>query len=98
MHHFARRVIGTYVLLTTALDTGIERFVHVSTDEVYGDGLNVRDSIHAEDRPGHDRRYAIDCTKARQKLDCVPLIPFEDGLGNTVDWCVTEFPDSYRKS
>jgi len=38
-----------------------------------------------EDRPGHDRRYALDTTKLRQ-LGWAPQVPFEDGLNATVDW------------
>lgn len=38
-----------------------------------------------EDRPGHDRRYALDTTKLRQ-LGWAPEVPFEDGLKATVDW------------
>jgi dTDP-glucose 4,6-dehydratase len=104
---------------------------------VYGDGLNVRDWIHVEDhcrgllaafegghdgqvynfgasserrnidivkqvlrlvgkpesliqyvkdRPGHDRRYAIDATKAQTKLAWAPRRVFEDALAETVRW------------
>jgi len=104
---------------------------------VYGDGMNVRDWIHAEDhcrgllaaleggadgevynfgaaserhnidivkqvlelvgkpqslikyvkdRPGHDRRYAIDARKAEAKLGWAPRHRFEDALGATVRW------------
>ena len=104
---------------------------------VYGDGMNVRDWIHVEDhcrglvaalelgqagqvynlggsserhnidivrrvlgllgkpeslirfvrdRPGHDRRYAIDATRARRELAWEPRHRFEDGLAATVDW------------
>lgn len=110
------------------------------TDErlpVYGDGLNVRDWIHVadhcagvlaagergragrvynfggdaertnlsvvrmllrvlgkseslieyvEDRPGHDRRYAIDFSRAATELDWRPTRDFEDGLADTVQW------------
>ncbi len=38
------------------------------------------------DRPGHDRRYAIDDTKVRQELGVAPMVPFEEGLRETVRW------------
>jgi dTDP-glucose 4,6-dehydratase len=104
---------------------------------VYGDGRNVRDWIHVEDhargllaaldrgkpgevynfgggaerpnidvvreilrlldrdrslirfvtdRPGHDRRYAIDARKAARELDWRPRVTFEEGLAGTVEW------------
>jgi dTDP-glucose 4,6-dehydratase len=104
---------------------------------VYGDGLNVRDWIHVEDhctavwkvltdgkpgeiynigsscekqnieivktilkllkkpeslitfvkdRPGHDRRYAMDASKITSQLNWHPQIKFEDGLRQTIDW------------
>jgi dTDP-glucose 4,6-dehydratase len=38
------------------------------------------------DRPGHDRRYAIDCSKIRRELGWSPKRSFEDGLRETVRW------------
>lgn len=106
---------------------------------VYGDGLNVRDWIHVEDhcegvrvvleqgvvgqvynlggsselnnleviktilkllgksesliefvkdRPGHDRRYAMDISFVREKLGWVPTRTFKEGLAETVEWYV----------
>ena len=41
---------------------------------------------HVTDRPGHDRRYAIDCSKLKRELDWRPSMDFESGLEQTVDW------------
>ena len=41
---------------------------------------------HVEDRPGHDRRYAIDPTHIEAALGWTPAIAFEDGLAATVRW------------
>lgn len=38
------------------------------------------------DRPGHDRRYAIDCGKIERELGWQPSRGFEEGLGETIDW------------
>lgn len=38
------------------------------------------------DRPGHDRRYAVDATKISKELDYRPEYSFEKGLSSTVDW------------
>jgi dTDP-glucose 4,6-dehydratase len=41
---------------------------------------------HVTDRPGHDRRYAIDATKLIDQLDWRPSVSFEQGLAKTIDW------------
>jgi dTDP-glucose 4,6-dehydratase len=38
------------------------------------------------DRPGHDRRYAIDSSKLKRELGWQPSVDFETGLARTVDW------------
>lgn len=41
---------------------------------------------HVEDRPGHDRRYAMDAAKIRRELGWRPEMPFEEGIGQTIRW------------
>ncbi len=43
---------------------------------------------YVEDRKGHDRRYAVDSSKARIELGWVPQVAFDEGLAATVDWYV----------
>ena len=47
----------------------------------------IRSSItYVKDRPGHDRRYAIDCSKIKNQLGWKQTVKFEEGLERTVDW------------
>ena len=39
-----------------------------------------------KDRPGHDKRYAIDATKLNKELGWYPSVTFEEGLSKTIDW------------
>lgn len=48
-----------------------------------------------EDRPGHDRRYAVDCRRLRH-LGWKPSVPFEEGLRTTVEW-YRDHPSWWRK-
>lgn len=41
---------------------------------------------YVKDRPGHDRRYAIDSSKIKQELGWEPSLTFEQGLAETIDW------------
>jgi dTDP-glucose 4,6-dehydratase len=41
---------------------------------------------YVRDRPGHDRRYAIDATKINRELGWKPSVTFEEGLAQTIDW------------
>jgi len=38
------------------------------------------------DRAGHDRRYAIDCSRMKAELGWTPTVQFEEGLTNTIQW------------
>ncbi|MDB2701951.1 dTDP-glucose 4,6-dehydratase [Flavobacteriaceae bacterium] len=39
-----------------------------------------------KDRPGHDKRYAIDASKLNKELGWYPSVTFEEGLSKTIDW------------
>lgn len=41
---------------------------------------------YVQDRPGHDRRYAVDSSKIERSLGWKPRIPFEEGLEETIRW------------
>jgi len=41
---------------------------------------------HVTDRPGHDRRYAIDASKIIKDLNWRPSVSFEQGINKTIDW------------
>ncbi len=53
--------------------------------------LNKPDSLikYVKDRPGHDRRYAIDSTKIMTELGWKPAKTFEQGLQDTISWYLT---------
>ncbi|MHC4270984.1 MAG: dTDP-glucose 4,6-dehydratase [Planctomycetota bacterium] len=50
--------------------------------------LEKPDSLikHVKDRPGHDRRYAIDASKIINQLKWQPSVTFEKGINKTIDW------------
>ncbi len=58
--------------------------------EIMDKKLNRSDSgaliTFIKDRPGHDKRYAIDASKINEELDWEPSVTFEEGLEKTVDW------------
>ncbi len=57
-------------------------------DEKLGrkEGSSAKLITFVKDRAGHDLRYAIDCTKLKDKMKWQPSVKFEEGLSKTVDW------------
>ncbi|GAC1395444.1 MAG: dTDP-glucose 4,6-dehydratase [Sediminibacterium sp.] len=63
-------------LLCTLMDQKLGRTV----------GHSEKLITYVKDRPGHDRRYAIDATKINRELGWKPSVTFEEGLSETIDW------------
>ena len=55
--------------------------------ELLGKGEEMIEYV--KDRPGHDRRYAIDFSKIKNELGWQPRTSFEDGMEQTVEWYKT---------
>ncbi len=57
-------------------------------DEKLGNppGSSERLITYVKDRPGHDKRYAIDSSKINKELGWKPSVTFEEGLSETIDW------------
>ena len=57
-------------------------------DEKLGNAEGTSENLitYVKDRPGHDRRYAIDATKINKELGWKPSVTFEEGLSETIDW------------
>ena len=56
-------------------------------DEKRPDGVPHHDlKTFVKDRPGHDLRYAIDCSKIKEEIGWEPRYSFEEGIAQTVDW------------
>jgi len=49
-------------------------------------GTSEKLITYVKDRPGHDKRYAIDATKINKELGWEPSVSFEEGLSQTIDW------------
>lgn len=72
-----RRNIDVVQTLCAALDRAAPR----------SDGSSHSDAItFVTDRPGHDARYAVDCSRAERELGWTPRWKFEAGMEATVDW------------
>ncbi len=63
-------------LLCELMDTKLNRSKGSSADLI----------TYVKDRPGHDKRYAIDATKLCKELSWSPSVDFREGLSKTIDW------------
>ena len=76
------RVGETYLLGVNGERTNLE--VVKTVLKILGKSDDIIEFI--KDRPGHDRRYAIDSSKAQKELGFKPLYNFEEGLKQVIEW------------
>lgn len=70
-----------------ARNIDLVRTICAHMDDLHPDGAPHADLItFVSDRPGHDRRYAIDPTRIRTELGWRPSVTVEEGLRRTVEW------------
>jgi dTDP-glucose 4,6-dehydratase len=72
---------------TYHVGTGTEKSVEEIADVVLtalGKPLSLKQEV--PDRPGHDRRYALDWSKIHRELGWQPEVPFDQGIAETVHW------------
>ena len=63
------------------------RLISIVAEETGGSADKLRALItYVKDRPGHDRRYAIDCSKLKRELGWKQSVSFDEGLRKTVRW------------
>lgn len=64
----------------------VKKILDILREETNDESINEKLIVHVKDRPGHDRRYAVDSTKIQKELGWKPEIDFEAGLRETVRW------------
>jgi len=65
----------------------LNMLVDIVAKKANKDAEKIRSTIkYIKDRPGHDRRYAIDCSKIKKELGWKQNVSFNEGLEHTVDW------------
>ena len=75
--------IGETYHVGSAVEADVDQLVEVVLNEL---GLD-RDIIQVvPDRPSHDRRYLLDSSKIRRELGWEPLVAFDKGLRETINW------------
>ncbi|MCR4734384.1 MAG: dTDP-glucose 4,6-dehydratase [Treponema sp.] len=65
----------------------LDKLIELTAQETKLEADKIRSTIvHVKDRPGHDARYAIDCSKIKKELGWERKMTFEQGLLMTVKW------------
>ncbi|TMS92569.1 dTDP-glucose 4,6-dehydratase [Pseudoalteromonas sp. S201] len=82
----------------------VEAICDILSELVPKEGCYKDQITYIADRPGHDKRYAIDASKMKRELDWTPIETFETGLQKTVqwyldnsDWCQNVQDGSYQR-
>lgn len=74
----------------------LHKVIELASEKLKKPVSEIENAItYVKDRPGHDKRYAIDCTKIKTELGWQRKMTFEEGLNATVDWYLknTEWVD-----
>jgi dTDP-glucose 4,6-dehydratase len=77
----------------------LNELIDIVAAKINSDANAIRSTItYVKDRPGHDRRYAIDCSKIKRELNWKQTVNFRQGIELTVDWYLAnrEWIDSIR--
>jgi dTDP-glucose 4,6-dehydratase len=65
----------------------LRAIIGITAQKTNRDGEEISKNIaFVRDRPGHDLRYAVDCSKIKNELDWKQTTSFYDGLSKTIDW------------
>jgi dTDP-glucose 4,6-dehydratase len=67
----------------------LDVLINIVADKTKLNANEIRKTItYVKDRPGHDRRYAIDCNKLKKELNWKQSVNFEEGLNKTAEWYI----------
>jgi arginyl-tRNA synthetase len=79
----------------------LQTLIDIVAKKTGRDAEKIRSLItYVKDRPGHDRRYAIDCEKIKRGLGWRAAMSFNEGLSQTVEWYLAhkDWTDNIRNS
>jgi len=77
----------------------LDELIDIVAEKAKINSADIRKTISfVKDRPGHDRRYAIDCSKIKRELGWRQTVNFKEGLAQTVEWYMKnkQWVDSIR--